>query len=468
MADKKISQLTAADVADLGALNSFFEVSVNTLVTPTSRKLGLGKIATWLATIGFAASNVLAQGVTVAQGTITDPAAGYVQTVAWNDVTDTFIAQTIDVTDTASAAGSLLARWRVGGVDKFTVSKAGAITAGAASFTTGAFSSTVTAQGVVELKVTGNDRISLSTAAAGSGSYITGTNFANNAYAKVSINASALYLNPDTTGPVVVYGDFTVGSSAFVVTAATGAVGIGGGTGFNLTQLFALPASFTNAAGDFAAMWQHTGPVNVLGIAGQTGGSKWVGHVTNNGYAYHINVGGTAYEHIFDTTGGVTFAGTVQTGNLGVGGASAASVAVYIIPSTLTSADQRGVYSVPVFSSAATGTAYPIYAAIQTAAASFTVTSADVVSVGAPTLGLNSAIATLRGINVVNQGAPGVTNAYGIYIAAQSGAATTNIGLYNAGTTTLAGATTLDGGLVTYGANDSGGTGYRLVRVPNV
>jgi hypothetical protein len=138
--EKKITQMTAADVADLGALTSFFEVTVDALVVPLTRKIGLGKIATWLATIGLAASNVLAAGVTVTQGTITDQAAGYTQSVTWNDVADTFMAQTLDVTDTASAAGSLLARWRVGGVTQFSVSKAGALTAGAASFTTGAFS----------------------------------------------------------------------------------------------------------------------------------------------------------------------------------------------------------------------------------------------------------------------------------------------------------------------------------------
>lgn len=244
MADKKISQLTAADVADLGALNSFFEVSVNTLVTPTSRKIGLGKIATWLATIGLAASNVLAQGITVTQGTITNPAAGYAQSVTWNDAADTFIAQTLDVTDTASAAGSLLARWRVGGVDKFVVSKAGAITAGAASFTTGAFSGAVT----------------------GNGGVITSTNVAN-PYFKVQSSSGTtdswrwlvlgatqnISLVNDTSGygtiidisrtgaitlgtalggagAVTIPNNLTVGSSAFVVTAATGATTIAGPT----------------------------------------------------------------------------------------------------------------------------------------------------------------------------------------------------------------------------------------------
>jgi hypothetical protein len=45
----------------------------------------------------------------------------------------------------------------------------------------------------------------------------------------------------------------------------------------------------------------------------------------------------------------------------------------------------------------------------------------------------------MLGINVVNQGAAGVANAYGIYINAQSGASTTNMGLYNGGSSQLMG-----------------------------
>jgi hypothetical protein len=82
----------------------------------------------------------------ITQGTLTAQTPGLSHTATWNNAGVTFIAQTLDVTDTASAAGSLLARWRVGGVTQFSVSKAGAlnlaggITATTASFTTGAFS----------------------------------------------------------------------------------------------------------------------------------------------------------------------------------------------------------------------------------------------------------------------------------------------------------------------------------------
>jgi hypothetical protein len=56
-------------------------------------------------------------------------------------------------------------------------------------------------------------------------------------------------------------------------------------------------------------------------------------------------------------------------------------------------------------------------------------------------------LATTYGLRVDNLGKNGITNAYGVYIAAQSGAATTNIGLYNGGSETLIGNLNLSGGI---------------------
>ena len=61
--------------------------------------------------------------VTVAQGTITDPAPLSL-TQTWNDGADTFTAMRVNVTDTASASGSLLADFQVGGTSVFRVDKA--------------------------------------------------------------------------------------------------------------------------------------------------------------------------------------------------------------------------------------------------------------------------------------------------------------------------------------------------------
>lgn len=62
-------------------------------------------------------------------GTLTDPALVYDGTVTWNDGADTFTAIKLDVTDTASAAASLLIDLQVGSTSQFKVDKAGALTA---------------------------------------------------------------------------------------------------------------------------------------------------------------------------------------------------------------------------------------------------------------------------------------------------------------------------------------------------
>jgi hypothetical protein len=109
----------------------------------------------------------------------------------------------------------------------------------------------------------------------------------------------------------------------------------------------------------------------------------------------------------------------------------------------LTTQWQFGIYAQPTFSSAATTTGTVIQARLLTINASFTMANGYVVFIDAPGLGAGSAVSSLYGLRVQNQGVTGVTNAYGVYIAAQSGAATTNIGLYNAGISQFNGNVTL-------------------------
>jgi hypothetical protein len=56
----------------------------------------------------------------------------------WNDVSTTFTAIKFNVTDTASAAGSLLADLQIGGSSRFSVSKAGNVSAAGTLSVTGA------------------------------------------------------------------------------------------------------------------------------------------------------------------------------------------------------------------------------------------------------------------------------------------------------------------------------------------
>jgi hypothetical protein len=134
------------------------------------------------------------------------------------------------------------------------------------------------------------------------------------------------------------------------------------------------------------------------------------------------------------TAGFYTTAGS-QFGTIGVTIAPVASSALYVGGSSaLTGVAQIGVESDSIFSSSATTSGVAVYAQIRTAAAAFTMSAGYGVNVATPSLGAGSAITAMYGLNINNQGASGITNAYGVYIGAQSGASTTNIGLYNAGT----------------------------------
>ncbi len=139
-------------------------------------------------------------------------------------------------------------------------------------------------------------------------------------------------------------------------------------------------------------------------------------------------------------------------GSVGVGVAPIASEALYVGTTTLTGASQYGVDAEPLFSSAATGLGAAMYAQLRTTNAAFTMGTGVALQIASPNIGAGSAVTNAYGIRILNQGAAGITDAYGIHIAAQSGAATTNIGLYNAGTTTLVGNVSMTGNFNVTGA----------------
>jgi hypothetical protein len=71
--------------------------------------------------------------VTGGTKTTSQPSGDFAET--WNAGSVTFTALQVSVTDTASQTASLLANFKVGGVSKFSVTKAGLLTAGAGVFT---------------------------------------------------------------------------------------------------------------------------------------------------------------------------------------------------------------------------------------------------------------------------------------------------------------------------------------------
>ncbi len=162
--------------------------------------------------------------------------------------------------------------------------------------------------------------------------------------------------------------------------------------------------------------------------------------------------------------GNATITGTLGGLTLvGIGGIANASNALLVYGTATTGTAQGGVNSQQTFSSGATVAGVAFEASVVTAAAAFTMTTGAAFRANAPVVGANSAITTEYGFYAANQGATGITNAYGVYIAAQSGAATTNIGLYNAGTTTLAGALTVTTGGIAVTGNSAFGASASTV-----
>jgi hypothetical protein len=129
---------------------------------------------------------------------------------------------------------------------------------------------------------------------------------------------------------------------------------------------------------------------------------------------------------------GVRLAATV-----GIGAAPVASQALTLGPTTLTGTTQYGILSAPTFGSGTTTLGAAVTGQAQTANASFTLPEAsDFLALGG-SFGAASTVTNSIGFHAQNQGNARATNAYGVYIDSQSGATTTNLGLFNAGTTQL-------------------------------
>lgn len=183
--------------------------------------------------------------------------------------------------------------------------------------------------------------------------------------------------------------------------------------------------------------------------------------IATNKFTVASASGNTAVAGTLAVTGTSTL-----TGNVGIGGAADTTTGLYLRSAALTGTTQVGAVIAPVATSAATSAVYGSQTYVNTAAGAYTTVTGYAVAVSSPTIA-STAITTMYGLYVFNQGQAKSTNAYGVYIAAQSGAATTNIGLYNGGTTTLVGvltSTVVSGDFIT---NISGTTGVLTIKVQN-
>jgi hypothetical protein len=110
--------------ADLAAIRDTFNASA--VLTDTNRTVG--------AVVTFTQTPLITLGSLTADQPLT-------LSETWNAAGVTFTALKVDVTDTASAAASLLLDLKVGGASKFSVSKAGDVTVGGNVVVTGTIAS---------------------------------------------------------------------------------------------------------------------------------------------------------------------------------------------------------------------------------------------------------------------------------------------------------------------------------------
>lgn len=97
---------------------------------------------------GGSGGPITAKNFIATTGSILTSLPAYAATQTWNAIAQTFKAILVNITDTASAVGSLLMDLQVGGVSKFTVRKDGAVTAATETLTPPVASSAITVAGV--------------------------------------------------------------------------------------------------------------------------------------------------------------------------------------------------------------------------------------------------------------------------------------------------------------------------------
>ena len=196
---------------------------------------------------------------------------------------------------------------------------------------------------------------------------------------------------------------------AYVTTAAASFTMGQGAVFYADTPSLGAGSAITNQYGLYVTNQGGAGRTNAYGvyIAAQSGAA------TNNFGLYNLGT-------------------TRLDGNVGQGLNPAPNYGWYLMPTTSGSTGQVGMAVIGNFTTAATATGTTMYLAFQTFG-SFSMGTGYALQIGvsAPQSGVT--VSTLYGIRVENQGASTVQSAYGIYVAAQSGATSTNVGIYNVG-----------------------------------
>jgi len=215
-----------------------------------------------------------------------------------------------------------------------------------------------------------------------------------------------------------------------------------GGTGAEVyARVYTQAATYTIATArcfQAAAPWMSAGAA-ITELDGLYVANLGLAGVTNVYGVYIAAQSGASSTNIGLYNGG----STQMQGPLSFGSAPSNpgnyAINLGVLYSAFTGTSQTGILVNPVFTSAATSTMTGISVTIYNTNTSYTTSTAYGIYIGNPSFQATPAVTTSYGLFVNNQGMSKITNAYGVYILAPTGAATTNLGLYNGGTSWLYG-----------------------------
>ena len=212
---------------------------------------------------------------------------------------------------------------------------------------------------------------------------------------------------------------------------------------FNRSDVYTSPGvsihgGYTAAAAQFTLPIQSGNTSNtnsnfgiVITGAGQASGAggstnNWGIYIDSSVATVAAGAGTVSNWAIYSDTVAVShFAGNIVIGSH----TQQLFTALRVDSTTLAGTTQFGILSNPTFSSSATTAGYVYWGRVQTAAASLTMPLGVVHLIQSPSLGAGSAVTSLAGIQIQNQGVSGVANAFGLWIYPQSGAGNDNTAL---------------------------------------
>ena len=129
MADLPISSATTLTHSTIASGDLFPVLDISAASGSKGSKITLTELTTAVNATLLGQANTFTLGQTINAGTVKVSTPILAGTQTWNDGAVAFTALDVNVTDNASAAASLLMNLRVGGTSKFSVTKAGAISA---------------------------------------------------------------------------------------------------------------------------------------------------------------------------------------------------------------------------------------------------------------------------------------------------------------------------------------------------